>query len=477
MTDPSEPPEQRWRAVGASVRGASHELTGAPNQDAFGWNGGDGAIEPLVCGVSDGHGSERCFRSDVGSRFAVETVLEVLGAMSTLPTPAEIQPLRRDLVERWRARVFAHIAAKPFDGVETLRLGMRYTDEQALLAYGATMLGVRVAPEGILYLQLGDGDIIICDEDDTTTRVFDKDPNLAINETHSLCQPEAWRRMRILTAPCEPGPALVLVSTDGYSNSFRSDAEFFLIGRNYRRLLREQGFESLTTQLAPILDEAQRLGSHDDITLALIDRFAADPPEAVPETVPEEDVQRESVLTRDPAPRRGGSLLAASALALVTALLALFTFAPTLRQRVAKAAVARAAARFAAGDYAGALSLSEGSLQLDSRTIAAQRIRGAALLHLLVTEPPESGTRWSDAVAAWSAALAFPSASALDLAGLGISEFGAGRPAEAAAALSKAAASDVRWQTLAQELETSESRAVRDLVAHFEAVRAAIEWQ
>ncbi|MDQ3699739.1 MAG: protein phosphatase 2C domain-containing protein, partial [Chloroflexota bacterium] len=84
----------RWRVVGTSVRGASHRRHGLPNQDALRWWPESGLGPPLVLAVADGHGSAKCFRSDVGSRLAVAAAVEVgaallapAGATAAVPDP------------------------------------------------------------------------------------------------------------------------------------------------------------------------------------------------------------------------------------------------------------------------------------------------------------------------------------------------------------------------------------------------------
>ncbi len=63
---------------------------------------------------------------------------------------------------------------------------------------------------------------------------------------------------------------LVLLSTDGYVNSFRSQEDFIQIGKDYLQILREQGSEALAEELPRILTEATQQGSGDDITLGLL---------------------------------------------------------------------------------------------------------------------------------------------------------------------------------------------------------------
>jgi len=130
-----------------------------------------------------------------------------------------------------------------------------------------------VAESFILYLQLGDGDILTVSERGEVTRPLPDDTRLFADQTTSLCIPEAWRDFRIrfqgLTgAP----PALILLSTDGYANSFVNEAAFLQVGGDIWDLLRAQGLEQVQASLVGWLTEASEKGSGDDITLALLCR-------------------------------------------------------------------------------------------------------------------------------------------------------------------------------------------------------------
>ena len=77
-------------------------------------------------------------------------------------------------------------------------------------------------------------------------------------------------------------PSLVLLSTDGYANSFRSDEDFLKIGQDYLEIIREQGISSLAEELPAILTEATQQGSGDDITLAILQDDLSAGPAKVP---------------------------------------------------------------------------------------------------------------------------------------------------------------------------------------------------
>src|ERR687894_1561181 len=89
-----------WRVIGETVPGASHLRAGIPNQDALLQVRESGRGLPLVVSASDGHGSDKCFRSDRGSRFAVREAAQLVGefldeSRATL-NQAELESRARD---------------------------------------------------------------------------------------------------------------------------------------------------------------------------------------------------------------------------------------------------------------------------------------------------------------------------------------------------------------------------------------------
>ena len=264
-----------------------------PNQDAIGWLPESGTGLPLVLAVSDGHGSARCFRSDVGARLAVETATQVTQEfLESLPESLNLSAIKRwaeenlprAIVHRWRDRVADDIFARPLPKADLDRLEAnedvskrRQVVLDPLLAYGATLLTVLVTESFILYLQLGDGDILTVSEaEDVSRPPLPADERLFANETTSLCSRDAWREFRshfqVLSGS---PPALILVSTDGYANSFRDEAGFLQVGADLLALIRADGLDAVHESLETWLSEASREGSGDDVTLGILCRTDA----------------------------------------------------------------------------------------------------------------------------------------------------------------------------------------------------------
>ncbi|MBK1701306.1 protein phosphatase 2C domain-containing protein [Thiococcus pfennigii] len=281
----------RWRTLTASVCGAAHRRRGLPNQDAVRVTRCPDHA-PLILALADGHGSAHCFRSRCGARLAVGVAHL---ARSQLHEPVGLSGVRRwaeeqlprELVREWRRRVERHLAREPFttdelDALDTA--GRRTLAANPFVAYGTTLLMVIVAPAFILYLQLGDGDILTVAASGAIERPIAQDPRLIANETTSLCSPQAWDEMRVtFQALAGAPPGLILAATDGYANSFRDEAGFRQVAHDLWEMIRGGDWAGIERGLPDWLHEATEQGSGDDITVGLLaERTDAGPPDAAP---------------------------------------------------------------------------------------------------------------------------------------------------------------------------------------------------
>ncbi len=278
-----------WRVLGQSVRGASHVRASLPNQDALLWWSPASQGPPIVLVVSDGHGSDKSFRSEIGSRFAVEQTVALLRQLvEAIPTPPNLSAVKRtaeerlpqELVRGWQMAVDAHLAEHPFEEGELARLdakrgpkGRQEVLANPRLAYGATLLATLIANDFLLFLQLGDGDILTVQDGGEVVRPLPRDARLIANETTSLCMARAWREIRLRFQASYGGvPALVLLSTDGYANSFVNEAAFLKVGSDLLGILNDEGAGAVERNLVTWLQEASESGSGDDITLGILYR-------------------------------------------------------------------------------------------------------------------------------------------------------------------------------------------------------------
>lgn len=276
-----------WTPLGAAVRGASHIRRGEPAQDALAWWPLGGPAAPLALAVADGHGAPTYFRSAAGAAFAVSLATTLLWQLAAAHGPgADLRRLRRagqeqlprHLVRAWREAALAHLAAAPFSDEEMERLhgssggrAARRIEADPVVAYGSTVVAALLAPDYIFFLQLGDGDMLLVGEEGAVTRPpLAEDPNLFANRTTSLCSPDAWQHVRVALLPRPaPPPALLLLATDGYANSFVDEAAFRSVGGDLLGALRSEGAVAVQEALPGWLSATSEAGSGDDITVAL----------------------------------------------------------------------------------------------------------------------------------------------------------------------------------------------------------------
>lgn len=262
--------------------GASHIRKEKPNQDSVGTLSlANDTVHILA--VSDGHGSERYCRSDKGSQLAVEAAQEVCKQFfSSLPTLSDIKT-RLDMVARkilhtWREDVKSHADKYPFNALE---LDLLKNPNDVKIAYGATLVIAILTPKYAVYLQLGDGDIVVIDHEQNITAPIEPDQDVVGVETHSLCEKDAERYWRIRTQSYEQLPQLVVLSTDGYANSFANHTSFLDMLTQLYQKIRQHGLGAILDILPAWLKDTTEQGSGDDISVALFCRESFSPSVAI----------------------------------------------------------------------------------------------------------------------------------------------------------------------------------------------------
>jgi len=86
-----------------------------------------------------------------------------------------------------------------------------------------------------------------------------------------LCDKEADSLFRFYYQPVIGQlPDLILLSTDGYSNSFPNDNEFQKTALDYNNLYKEEGMSFIRKNISGWLKETTIHGSGDDLTAILV---------------------------------------------------------------------------------------------------------------------------------------------------------------------------------------------------------------
>ncbi|MEO5351062.1 MAG: protein phosphatase 2C domain-containing protein [Magnetococcus sp. YQC-3] len=262
---------QRWppfgELLGARRQGAAHLRRDLPCQDAChaAWQKIH-ALPTLALAIADGHGGTAYDRSEVGAELAVRESVKLLFEFAfEFHDPRQLlNNLRADfariLRKNWRDAVLAHahsLSPTPAEQQSTIR------------RYGTTLLTALLQPEQVFAGQLGDGKIIRIQADGTSREPFPPDPMLLGTETYSLCSEACDKLWQTGVWSRQAGETLLL-TTDGLSDSFANDEEFYRFAGSLHTLLSEQGTEYVAGQLPQWLDRYSREGSGDDVTLLLL---------------------------------------------------------------------------------------------------------------------------------------------------------------------------------------------------------------
>ena len=186
-----------WRTAHASVIGTSHLASGNPCQDAGRCEvvqAEDGS-DILLAAVADGAGSAPC--SDTGARMTVDAFLSTFRLL--VAENSDLGNLDRQRVEEWLGRTRADLATTA------------EAEERPLSDYACTFLGAIVGPGRAMFVQVGDGAIVVRDAGaDGLSWVFWPQNGEFANTTKQKPLPRVWERARKRT------PALRFGGRDGW---------------------------------------------------------------------------------------------------------------------------------------------------------------------------------------------------------------------------------------------------------------------
>lgn len=268
-----------WRYVYASIPGVAHQTDGTECQDASAvqvWATAD-ADPVLLLVVADGAGSAA--QSRVGAELACQTLIAEWTNWLLTATG-----------EDWTQSV----AERLLQQVQTALIQRAEAEQQPVREFACTLLGAALTRDRALFLQVGDGAIVIGNGHDYRP-VFWPHTGQYPNETWFVTDPNAAARLEC-AALAEPVAEIALLS-DGlqplalHYQSRQAHAPFFRPLFQRLRTAPETGCsDHLTDALRRFLDAPSiNQRTHDDKTLILACRLAA------PVTMAEIEAEAEAV--------------------------------------------------------------------------------------------------------------------------------------------------------------------------------------
>ncbi len=278
-----------------SIRGASHYKSGKPMQDySMACRCEDHCIG-IVC---DGHGSDKHFRSEVGSELATKVAFEKLSAVAqSYPTwesfncdlPEKLERLRLSIMAGWQNAVEAYTQENPFTEDELTKASGTFKSRRTFDVgnpYGTTLLATLMCRDYYLVVMLGDGAImkILPGSSDNPAlnatgemvkfegkNAFDDAPHGA---TDSMCSVDAYYNIFFGYDEIDPERdhgLLFALGSDGISEAFPNDAglvrEFMIHYGNFVQVGLEQALEDSQARLDML---SQKSAAHDDISIAYV---------------------------------------------------------------------------------------------------------------------------------------------------------------------------------------------------------------
>ncbi len=255
------------------VRGADHIARDQVCQDCAGVSAND---RYAVAVVADGHGGQKYVRSETGSRFAVDAVMETVDAYMS-DFDGFSRAIRRDhhyickkmqeyFLACWGQKVEDHCREHELTEEErSILKKANALDRDSYFMYGSTVLFAVMTREYYYGMLVGDGGYVVVDGNGDA-RVPIEDERSYANYCSSICSRNALDAFREFYA--EGRPISICVSTDGLIRSFASNEDFLDYHLLLASLLTDRN--ACENSLKKNLMHRTEEGSGDDISAAVI---------------------------------------------------------------------------------------------------------------------------------------------------------------------------------------------------------------
>ena len=299
----------KYRSFSVTHEGAKHEA-GVPCQDASAHS--DILENAALAIVADGHGSSRCFRSDIGSEKAVDAAKRTIehfisNASDDITDPddfkAELNGVVRQIINKWFAAVMKDEEANPLQNDPRLAgVTDRHKDRYAndidyrCHAYGTTLMAAAIGRSFWFGFQIGDGKCVVLYEDGSWDTPIPWDDRCSFNTTTSICDDDSLSSFRYWfgIGDGEGGyteygfgvegqdkeyppikkvsrPLAIFVASDGVEDSYpRIDNDKYVINFYRNRIIGfvKNGFDAFMEEIDGFAKRFADRESTDDVSIA-----------------------------------------------------------------------------------------------------------------------------------------------------------------------------------------------------------------
>ena len=252
--------------------------------------------------VCDGHGGERYFRSDVGSRMATEVICEsvktfvenidkemFIGKPFTAeeaitseevvkkqtPIDKAFRQLFSSIIYQWNQKIADHAANTAISEWEQEHVPQKYLDELHTSEtfeklYGCTLMVYVQTSDYWFAFHLGDGKCISFQEDPLWIMPIPWDERCFLNKTTSLCDSNAINEFRYCYEGDGHYPWAIFLGSDGMDDSFGEDPNLVNFYIQVVKMLVTEGREPTIASIDSDLPQLSKIGSKDDMSVAFI---------------------------------------------------------------------------------------------------------------------------------------------------------------------------------------------------------------
>lgn len=292
------------QAIHYTCEGESHKATNKVCQDYSLVTVKDGLAMAIVC---DGHGGERYFRSNIGSKYAAEATLDAVtffienmgvslltGCPYTAVGPASARPdnfrpsdidkafhqLFASIIYKWNTKIDEHAHQVPFTEWELANVPKKYLDEFAACIadpektvekqYGCTLMAYVQTKTFWFAFHIGDGKCLAFQKSPIWNEPIPWDNDCFLNKTTSLCDPSCIDEFRYCYCGDGTFPMAVILGSDGLDDSLGEETNLANFYIQILKMLVKEGVAATETSLKETLPQLSRIGSKDDMSVASV---------------------------------------------------------------------------------------------------------------------------------------------------------------------------------------------------------------
>ena len=312
---------EKYHPFSITHKGAKHEKD-VPCQDAS-THYPEYPDTVAIAIVADGHGSTRCFRSNIGSERAVEIAKNSVAAfvkktpklsnkmialtierkeVEVSESKIDLSNVVKEIIDKWFSAVTEHEKEHPLkDDPRFGGIVQKYKDryindvDYRCHAYGTTLMAAAMSENYWFGFQVGDGKCVVLYEDGSWDLPIPWDDKCTFNTTTSICDDDSLSGFRywfgfnnakgtyteygygvngegkVYVREAQSRPLTIFIGSDGVEDSYpRIDNDKYVINfyRNRIVSLAESGYDVFNEEIDGLAKRFADRESTDDVSIA-----------------------------------------------------------------------------------------------------------------------------------------------------------------------------------------------------------------